>query len=218
MKKHQLSSSVLIIALVTLSFITSAILLTKEKFIQSELKTQYYQKSYIDNKFHLFNQTAYHIQPNCNAAKTEKITIASNGQMQNTYCIRKSLFVGKIPSSQKYIHFTNINEVLDLSHAEFFEVNHLDELPPSSEQAPKIVLVKGELDETLHRNFYGIIITHHLFNIKGNAKFYGILYSSYDNYREERNMVFKKNVILNLDKKYAYWEPLPFSRNMLNAE
>ncbi|MCO4166183.1 hypothetical protein L1M14_01245 [Actinobacillus suis] len=75
-----------------------------------------------------------------------------------------------------------------------------------------------DIDETLSQDFYGIIITNHYFDIKGNAKFYGILYSSYDNNREERNITFKKNVVLNLENKYAHWQELPDSRNMLNNE
>lgn len=228
MEKHTLNSSILIVSLITISVVISIILLTKEKFIQSEIKTQSYQYNYLSerlsileklNKQHL-NCKRIKDTPPINTLNTQvaEVKVATKKQKYSFYCIKKSLFIGKRPTKEKYIHFSRLADVLNLANTEISEITHLNELPVTSEQDPKIVLVKGDINETLNQDFYGIIITSHHFDIKGTAKIYGILYSSYDNNREERNITFKKSVILNLENKYAYWEELPSSRNMLNNE
>ncbi|WGE58661.1 DUF2572 family protein [Actinobacillus equuli] len=224
MKKHTLNSSILIVSLLTISFVMTIMLLTKEKFIHSEIKTQNYQNNYLSEKLSVL--TKLNRQPiSCSQikdrpimTKTTEVKIESGNQKYTIYCAKKSLFVEKIPTKEKYIHFKRLADVLDIANTEITEIEHLDELPASSEQDPKIVLAKGAIDETLNQDFYGIIITDYYFDIKGSAKFYGILYSSYDNNREERNMTFKKKVILNLENKYTHWQELPSSRNMLNNE
>lgn len=224
MKKHTLNSSILIVSLLTISFVMTIILLTKEKFIQSETKTQNYQMNYLSEKFSIL--TKLNKQPfSCNQikdypimTKNTEVKIETGNQKYAVYCVKKSLFIGKTPTKEKYIHFKRLADVLDLTNVEIIEIAHLDELPASTEQDPKIVLAKGVIDETLNQDFYGIIITAYYFDIKGSTKFYGTLYSSYDNNREERNMTFKKKVILNLENKYTYWQELSSSRNMLNNE
>ncbi|AFU19743.1 DUF2572 family protein [Actinobacillus suis] len=225
MTQYKLNGSTLIFSLITISFVLTIILVTKEKFIQSEIKTQHYQRHYLSEKLSILEKIRSK-NSNCNLIKPEQlildriaeVKIETEEQKYSFYCIKNSLFVGKKPTKEKYIHFSQLSDVLDISHADIIEIEHLNELPKSSEQDPKIVLVMRDIDETLSQDFYGIIITNHYFDIKGNAKFYGILYSSYDNNREERNITFKKNVVLNLENKYAHWQELPDSRNMLNNE
>ncbi len=72
----------------------------------------------------------------------------------------------------------------------------------------------NDIDENLPQDFYGIVITDYLFDIRGK-KMYGVLYSSYDNAREERNLTFRRAVINNLENKYSYWKYLPNSENSI---
>ncbi|MBS9783528.1 MAG: DUF2572 family protein, partial [Pasteurella sp.] len=71
------------------------------------------------------------------------------------------------------------------------------------------------INEKLAYNFYGIIITDYFFDITGK-KFYGKLYSSYDNKREERNLSYNKTVIKYIKKNYSTWSYLPHSQNILH--
>lgn len=201
----------------TISFAIIIIFLTKEKFFQSEIETQRYQYNYLSNKLSILKRIN-NKKNNCNVIEKFKSIIEVKEQKYSFYCVKRSLFIGKKPTKEKYIHFTKLSDVLNISNTDVIEIEHLKDLPDSSEQNPQVVLIKNHIDETLRKDFYGIIITTHYFDIKGNAKIYGILYSSYPNNREERNITFRNDVILNLENKYAYWEEMSSSRNMLNNE
>ncbi|MBV6547454.1 DUF2572 family protein, partial [Ursidibacter maritimus] len=120
------------------------------------------------------------------------------------------------PTKDKYIQVDNILDWLDLERyqSSLHYASSLDELPNSSESEPQIVIMTNDIDERLNQDFYGIIITDHYFDIKGK-KIYGVLYSSYDNFREERNLSYKSSVVNTIEEQFSYWQYLPYSRNLL---
>ena len=87
----------------------------------------------------------------------------------------------------------------------------MSELPDTTLSTPKIVVAKNAIDEKLEKNFYGVIITDYYFDITGSKKIYGVLYSSFDNLREERNLTFSRAVVENIAARYAHWTRLPYS-------
>ena len=112
----------------------------------------------------------------------------------------------------------NIENWLDLDSyaSQIIYINSLSELPKNSEDDPKIVVAKKAIEERLDEHFYGIIITDYHFDITGSKKVYGVLYSTFDNEREERNLTFRKAVVDNLEQKYSKWYLVPNSKNILN--
>ena len=77
-------------------------------------------------------------------------------------------------------------------------------------------MYKRQIEERLDEHFYGIIITDYYFDITGSKRVYGVLYSTFDNEREERNLTFRRAVVDNLEKKYSKWHLVPNSKNILN--
>ena len=94
----------------------------------------------------------------------------------------------------------------------------MSELPETTISTPKIVVAKNAIDEKLEKNFYGIIITDYYFDITGSKKIYGVLYSSFDNLREERNLTFSRTVVENIAARYAHWTRLPYSNHFSTYE
>ena len=94
----------------------------------------------------------------------------------------------------------------------------MSELPETTISTPKIVVAKNAIDEKLEKNFYGIIITDYYFDITGSKKIYGVLYSSFDNLRKERNLTFSRAVVENIATRYAHWARLPYSNHFSTYE
>ena len=94
----------------------------------------------------------------------------------------------------------------------------MSELPDTTLSTPKIVVAKNAIDEKLEKNFYGVIITDYYFDITGSKKIYGVLYSSFDNLREERNLTFSRAVVENIATHYADWTRLPYSNHFSTYE
>lgn len=212
-------ANVLFISLLSLSGIMTIILLLLTQFTEQENITQYEYQIYLSDKFKLVKKITQDPQQQCQQQKQEKITQKQGNIQYQFYCQRKTIFIRPKPTKDKYISIENISDWLDIdSYAQqIYYINHLNELPPSSEQDPQIVIANQTIDQKLEKNFYGIIITRHYFNFSGK-KIYGVLYSSFDNQREERNLSFKKKVIENIETKYSRWSYLPFSKNLLGDE
>lgn len=217
--------SVLMVSLILVLSILSLLFLTKDKFIQQQNITTFYSEKYLADKNRFLSLNLNNKHQICQENKKEKISLAdlSNQKFEflqyHFHCQFYSLFRDKRPSKEKYIPFTQIEDYLDLSNvpeSEIFLIQTLADLPPSSEADPKIVKALNPIDENLPQNFYGIVITDYLFDIKGK-KMFGTLYSSFDNAREERNLTFRKEVLAKLEEKYAYWRYLDNSSNMLGV-
>lgn len=219
----QHKASALLVSLILISSILSILFLSKDKFIQQESISHFYAEKYLFDKQHLLSFYLKNKDKLCQQFKKELITqqdLSANSSYFMEYqfnCQFHSLFKDKKPTRDKYIHFTQLEDFIDLSNVkkeDIYLINSLSELPPTTRNEPKIVIAQNDIDENLPKNFYGIVITDYLFDIRGK-KMYGVLYSSYNNAREERNLTFRRSVINNLENKYSYWKYLPNSENSI---
>ncbi|MGX2968138.1 DUF2572 family protein [Ursidibacter sp. B-7004-1] len=208
-----LTSLLLIVSILALLFLFQQDILYRDRYTQNI----YHQ--YLNQKYQLLPELRKSLPERdneCNQNKKEKI-IKQAGDIQYQYsCDFKSIFIQPKPTKDKYIQVDNILNWLDLKtyQAALHYVSSLDELPHSSENDPQIVIMQNDIDESLKKDFYGIIITDYYFDIKGK-KIYGVLYSSYNNLREERNLTYKRSVVDTIEKQFSYWQYLPNSRNIL---
>lgn len=216
--KNKLHAHVLFTSLMTLSAALFALFLTKDKFISQERLAINYYQDYLLNKVSLIGLNKEEKDDVCKKNKKEKVILKMREDYYQFACKKNNLFSGGKPTKDKYIEFDRLEDVLDLTaeHIEVYHISSLSELPESSEQDPKIVVLKNEIDERLEKTFYGIIITDFYFDFTGRYNIYGVLYSSFDNRREERRLSFRKSVIDNLEEKYSYWRYLSYSRNLFN--
>lgn len=218
-------ASVLVIALILIVSILSFLFLNKDKFIQQQRVTTFYGEKYLSDKVKLLSFYPKFKDKVCDDFKKENINQNDLSDNKLSFikfqfkCQMNSLFRDKKPTKDKYISFTRIEDYLDLSNvpnSEIFYIRSFLDLPPTSEDNPVIAIAQNAIDENLPHHFYGIVITDYLFDIRGK-KMYGVLYSSFDNAREERNLTFKKEVLEKLEEKYSYWRYLNNSTHMLGA-
>lgn len=216
-------ASALLVSLILIMTSLSILFLSKDKFIQQENITYFYTEKYLSDKYHLLSFYPKDKNNICQSFEKEMITqkdlLSKNSYFMEYqfYCQFNSLFRDKKPTKDKYVSFSKLEDVLDLSNVkkeDIYFIRSLAELPSSSESDPKIVVAQNEINESLPKNFYGIVITNYLFDITGK-KMYGVLYSSYDNAREERNLTFKYAVVAHLENKYSYWNYLARSENSI---
>ncbi|MGX2955926.1 DUF2572 family protein [Ursidibacter arcticus] len=212
-------ASVLLTSLLLIVTILAVLFLFQQDILYRSHYTQNSYHQYLNQKYKLLTElqkSSNELNNECNKYKKERITKhASNIQYQYS-CDFKSIFIQPKPTKDKYIQVDNILNWLDLKtyQSSLHYVSSLDELPDSSENNPQIVIMEKDIDESLKKDFYGIIITDYYFDIKGR-KIYGVLYSSYDNFREERNLTYKRSVVDAIEKQFSYWQYLPNSRNIL---
>ncbi|MFA9488924.1 MULTISPECIES: DUF2572 family protein [unclassified Mannheimia] len=219
------NASALLISLILISSILATLFLTKEKWIAQQNIIHFYSEKYLNDKYHLLSLYKEDKNILCQQVKKENVTqvdFSSNKLMFLQYqfeCQFNSVFKQGRPTREKYIPFTRISDHLDFTNVpknEIYTIQNLSELPLSREDNPKIVIAKNDINESLPKDFYGIVITDYLFDITGK-KMYGILYSSFNNAREERNLTFKREVIAKLEEKYSYWKYLTHSENIIGA-
>lgn len=219
MRYHHQGSSLFVSILLLLS-IFSFLFLGKEKLFFYQKQIQKYQLAELPERW----QFALDYQQNnhqlCAMQKQNSVIKSYQHIQYSIHCEFRSLFLQPKPTKEKYIQVENINEWLDLDHYHqfFYPIKTLADLPNSDENDPKIAIALNAIDETLTKNFYGIIITDYLFDIKGKGKIFGTIYSTYNNQREERNLTYRRKVIDNLEEKFSRWEYLPYSRNILANE
>ena len=72
--------------------------------------------------------------------------------------------------------------------------------------------IEERLDEQFLRHYYYRLP----FDITGSKRVYGVLYSTFDNEREERNLTFRRAVVDNLEKKYSKMASGAEFKNILN--
>lgn len=214
---RKLEGSSLLSSLLILSGILTLLFFAKENWLKQEsVANRYYQK-YLSSKMALFKKLD---QDQCATIQQQEITENVKILPYSYLCEKSSLFIKPKPTREKYIAFDNIENWLDLKKykSEILYITSLSELPKNSETTPRIVVAKNAIDEKLEDNFYGIVITDYYFDITGSKKIFGVLYSSFDNEREERNLTFRKAVIDNLEKQYSEWHLVPNSKNVLKNE
>lgn len=213
----KLESSSLLSSLLILASIMTLLFLTKENWLKQESVANGYYQQYLSSKMALLNKLD---QDQCANQQKEEIQEMVNILPYSYLCEKSSLFIKPKPTKDKYIAVDNIAHWLDLKtyQSDILYISSLSELPKNSEANPKIVVAKNAINEKLEDNFYGIIITDYYFDITGSKKIFGVLYSSFDNAREERNLTFRKTVVDNLEKQYSRWHILPNSKNLLKNE
>lgn len=96
--------------------------------------------------------------------------------------------------------YLRLNETIPIT-----QINTLAELPPTSPTEPKIVVVTQDIDEKLTRDFYGILITQHHFNLKNGAKMYGVLYTTQESDKSNRYVTYSREVVKYFDEHYSIW-------------
>lgn len=219
------NASALLVSLILICSILSILFVTKDKWINQQNITHFYNEKYLSDKYHFLSLYQEDKNQRCQKLQKEKIIQTDLSPQKLNFlqyefeCQFNSLFKDKKPTKEKYISFTQLSDYLDLLNVpqrEIYRIRALSELPKSREDDPKIVIAQNEINENLPEDFYGIVITDYLFDITGK-KMYGTLYSSYDNARKERNLTFKKEVIRQLEAKYSYWRYLANSENMIGA-
>lgn len=213
----KLEGSSLLSSLLILSGILTLLFFAKENWLKQEsIANGYYQK-YLSSKMALLKKLD---QDQCATNQKQEITENVKILPYSYLCEKSSLFIKPKPTKEKYIAFDNIENWLDLKkfQSEILYITSLSELPKNSETTPRIVVAKNAIDEKLEDNFYGIVITDYYFDITGSKKIFGVLYSSFDNAREERNLTFRKAVVDNLEKQYSEWHLVPNSKNLLKNE
>ncbi|WP_053067743.1 DUF2572 family protein [Muribacter muris] len=213
-------ASSLLVTLVIISILLTFIFTDKALFIRQEKINQNEYFNYLNDKFKLIkeiNQSNSQRNARCAEIKNDTVLIKLGNINYHFHCEFISLFLEKEPT-KKYISFEHIEDYLNLISVPIIKVSSLADLPISSIDEPKIVILTDAISGKLEQDFYGIIITHHYFELKFGAKFYGVLYSSYPNESKNRYITYQSEVIKNLKEKYSYWQYLPHSRNILNNE
>lgn len=189
--KVQKNASALLVSLILISSILAILFLTKEKWISQQNITQFYSEKYLADKYHFLALYKEDKNKLCQKLKKDMIIQSDFSPQKLNFlqyqfeCQFNSLFRDKKPTKEKYIPFVQSSDYLDLANVpsqEIYTIRTLSELPPSSEDNPKIVIAQNEINENLPQDFYGIVITDYLFDITGK-KMYGTLYSSFDNAR-----------------------------------
>ncbi len=215
MRKY-LSAGVLLVSFVIISGLLALLFLSKNVLLDREKLSHYFYQDYLTDKFKLIDQV--HLDENqlCREQQKPVIRFTFKFLDYRFHCENYSIFIQPKPTQDKYIAVDDIRQWLDIDkyHADIVFIRSLKDLPESSESHPKIVIALQEINERLDRDFYGIMITDFYFDITGR-RFYGALYSSYDNAREERNLSYRRAVIDNIEKRFSDWRYLPNSRNLL---
>ncbi len=212
-------AQVLYISLILLSSISAILFLLKDKHLNQDNISTFYYEQYLADKAKLLPFLHQDHLVRCEQQKMQKINEPIGLLNYQFYCRFNTVFK-KAKPTRKYVEFQKIEDIFNIvdTKYKFYEITTLEALPESSEAEPKIVIAKNAIEGNLPKDFYGIVITNYFFDVSGKHKIYGALYSSFDNAREERNITFKKEVINNLDRHYAYWSYLPHSRNILPDE
>lgn len=209
--------SVLLVSLTILIGLLAIFFLAKEELFVLYRKTQGYQYNYLSDKIFLIHHLRENVEKACQKEKKEQISYSYNSLRYKFNCEFQSIFKKPKPTKEKYIQFTHLDDILNVSHymEKIYRIHSLSELPKSSESNPQVVIALNDIDGALQENFYGIIITDYYFDVRGKYKIFGALYSSFNNQREERNLTYRRKVIDNIEQHFSHWEYLENSRHLL---
>lgn len=218
MRYRNFKATVLLVGLMSLSGVLTLIFLAREKFIGYERHSNHYYQQYLTDKMALFKRSALDEDNECRQTKRNEINVELTHSVYQFYCEQSSFFIGNLPS-KKTVVFEQISDYLRLNETiPITQINTLAELPPTSSTEPKIVVVTQDIDEKLTRDFYGILITQHYFNLKNGAKMYGVLYTTQESDKSNRYVTYSREVVKYFDEHYSIWHFLPYSRNLLHAK
>lgn len=218
---RSIAANILPVLLLIISSLFLFLFLAKESLFSGEQALQKSTYNYLADKFQLMESFKLPDRNAiCEQQKTPQVQFLAHHFVDYQFaCENVSIFIQPKPTQKKYITFTHLEDLLDIATFDdrIYKITSLSELPPSSQENPQIAIALNAIDESLTSHFYGLIITEYYFDVKGK-KIYGALYSSYDNQREERNIVYRSKVIDNIEKQFSHWYYLPYSRNLLHNE
>lgn len=213
-------ASSLLMGIILFTGIFALLFLNRETLFGIDKITQYDYQRYLNSKINLIEQSKQNYDQLCKQHKKETVVFHYNPISFSFHCELKNFFLRGKPTKEKFIFIDEIDEWLDVKRhqTEIYTIRTLAELPPSSEQDPKIILTLNDIDERLTNDFYGIVITEHLFNFT-DKKIYGTIYSTYkQNDPNRRNLSYKRNVLEAIENRLAVWQYLPHSKSVLNHE
>lgn len=218
--RKKFKSYSLLTTLMLLSGLLMLIFFSKEQILHYQKVTHNEYYHYLEDRFQLADiMKSGNNDEDCQLQKKEEVIKKHKKIKFSFLCRFSSIFLNRKPeTTEKYIAFSNIEDYLDIPtyQDKVFYIRSLKELPPSSIDNPKIVFVLNSIDESLAKDFYGVIITQHYFHIAGkHKKVYGVLYSSYNN--KAVNIIHNKEVVNNLEQQFSHWEYVPHSKSFLNS-
>lgn len=212
--------SALFVSLMILSGLLALLFLTKENGFSAYQLTQHYYQQYLTEKFYLMNDIMQDHESICRREKKAEIIYSAENIAYQFSCQFSSIFKQPKPTKEKYIQVDNLTQVLDIEtyRHKIYSIQSLTELPESTENDPKVVIALNDIDEALSAPFYGMVITEHYFDIRGKYKMFGVVYSTFNNQREERNLAYRRKVVDNIEKQFSQWNYLSHSKNLFNDE
>lgn len=212
--RYSFQGNVSILSLIVLSILLTFLFITKDDILSEKKITHNYHYQHLNDNYNLISEIRRDEDIVCSQLKKEKIVFSS----YSFNCIKRSFFVKK--PTKSYVEYQQISQYLnnDDYKDNIYLIDKLEEFPLTSIDNPKIVKVLDNIDGELPNHFYGIIITDNYFDIKGRYNLYGVLYSSYDNKRKERNISYKKEVIENIENQLSSWSYLAHSKSLLSNE
>ncbi|MDO4698946.1 MAG: hypothetical protein Q4A60_09825 [Pasteurellaceae bacterium] len=208
MTRHR-SAHILLTALLLLSGLFSLMLLHQEYWFGYNQSLQSVWKTHLTRKMALsMPPSRPMLDQHCQAEKRSPI----QREGYQFECEKAGSFFVRMPRSrEKYIPFTDIEQVLDVKTyaAAIHPIRTLADLPPSSVDNPKVVRALNPINERLPRHFYGIVITDYPFDIT-DRWIVGMLYSSYHHY-DDQDVRWNRTVFKNLENQLSRWQFLPHS-------
>lgn len=209
--KYAFRGNTLLTSLLLLSSLIIVIFLAKDKLLLSKRFINNEHETYLNNKFSIIENWGDSENALCQQYQKNRIDQSA----YSFYCKKHSFFFQK--PTKSYVEYKEIEDYLDIKtyQSEIYQAQNLSDLPLSSLNQPKVVKITDKIDTALTMDFYGIINTDQYFDIKGKYNVYGVIYSSYNNKRKERNLTYKREVIENIEKQLSYWSYLPHSKSTL---
>lgn len=219
MRRYYRASS-LLVSLMIISGLLLLIFLNKEDLLLIDRGKHHLQQDYLNAQLVLLDKMPINEQDECEKLKSSVVNIPLDHYTYRFYCQFSSIFIKPKPTKEKFILVNEISEWLNIDRYRegIYFIHTLAELPPTTEQTPKMVMALQDIDERLTQDFYGIIMTEHYLNFT-DKKVYGTIYSTHpSNNSNRRNHSYKRNVIEQLDQQFSSWDYLPSSRNIIANE
>lgn len=209
-----LSSLIMLMALLSLMFIAW----DNENLIwRSDLSQQ---EHYLTDKWHFSHLNEHDWQTQCQHAQQNYVFFAKKQLKIRAECVRYRFFIRSVPT-KKYLQIKQFSDVIDLERfgKAVHIISHLNDLPNTSLETPKIVQFMQPIDGRLTQDFYGIILTEYPFHIT-DKKIYGMLISTTDNVEmgQKRNLTFKREIVNYFDHTYQQWHFLPHSLRIVGYD
>lgn len=219
MKRLWQGSSVLI-SLMLLVAIGTVLFFSRDFWLNNEKVSQNDYKNYLAERFAMIPFDRLYKQQECQTQQQENISFSLGKLSYGFHCRKQTIFIKPRPTKEKYILVEDIEDWLNIDafRHNIQQISSLDDLPPSSEENPKIVQTTQPISGRLTVPFYGIVLTAYPFEFT-DKRIFGTIYSSEpSNDSNRRNHSFRRAVIQNIEWDNTQWHYLPSSNNLLQNE